>query len=284
MTEQTHNLTYDGLDRSYLLHVPPAYDGSALPLIVVLHGAGETARGSVNLTKLSEKADAEGFIVAYPNGTGAPQTWNVGYCCGDAQRLGVDDVGFVRKLIDEIRDGYAIDPKRILLTGVSNGGMLAHRVAATHSDIITAIAPVAAAIGGRISEDSPEVLPPKPMHPVSVIMFHGMQDRHIPYAGGEGARAGEVRIHASVARSVAFWVTNNGCVLDPETWVSENGTITRETWGGGREGSQVVLYTIEDGGHSWPGASIGLPGEHVTHEISATDLMCEFFVACGVHR
>src|SRR5580704_8834959 len=125
-------LTTGGQGRTYLLHLPPIYDGKrSLPLVIVLHGGGGNAPGAARMTGFSEKADKEGFVVAYPNGSGRLRnrllTWNSGNCCGYALDNSVDDVGFIRALIDALEKTRAIDPTRVYATGMSNGGMMTYR-------------------------------------------------------------------------------------------------------------------------------------------------------------
>src|ERR1700737_68016 len=149
------SLFFEGRDRSYFLHLPPRYDSKTLlPLVVVLHGGGGGVQaagarmqpGAVALTGMSLKADAENFVVVYPNGTGILRdkllTWNSGNCCGYALKHKVNDVGFIAALLDKLEREIAIDPRRVLVTGISNGGMMAYRIGCELSDRIAAIAPV----------------------------------------------------------------------------------------------------------------------------------------------
>src|ERR1035438_8717219 len=122
-------LTVGQRERTYLLHLPPVYDGKrSLPLVIVLHGGGGNAPGAVRVTGCSANADKEGFVRGYPNGSGRLKnrmlTWNSGNCCGYALDSDVDDAGFIRALIDELEKTRAIDPKRVYATGMSNGGMM----------------------------------------------------------------------------------------------------------------------------------------------------------------
>ena len=145
---------YNGQSRSYILHLPPSYNGeNEMPLVVVLHGGGGNAGNIEKLTGFSEKADKEGFIVVYPDGSGMFDryllTWNTGFCCGYALKNNIDDVGFIRTLIGYLQEKYAINPNMIYVTGISNGGMMSYRLGAELSDIVAAIAPVAGSIGGQ---------------------------------------------------------------------------------------------------------------------------------------
>lgn len=267
-------LTVGQRERTYLLHLPPAYDGRrALPLVIVLHGGGGNAEGAVRMTGFSKKADKEEFVVAYPNGTGRLKTrlltWNSGNCCGYALDSDVDDVGFIRALIDELVKTRAIDSRRVYLTGMSNGGMMAYRLGCELSDKIAAIAPVAGAL---------DVENCQPANPVSVIVFHGTADEHVLYNGGEPIQKVDrhFRVDKSVAYAVSYWVKENGCSETPQR--SEKGNIRAEIYSGGKDGAEVVLYTVNGGGHAWPGGESYLLGAEPTKEISATDLMWNFFI------
>lgn len=267
-------LTAGGRERTYLLHLPPVYDGKrSLPLVIVLHGGGGNAEGAVRMTGFGEKADKEGLVVVYPNGSGRLRTrlltWNSGNCCGYAMDKNVDDVGFIRSLIDELVKTRAIDPKRIFVTGMSNGGMMTYRLGCELSDKIAAIAPVAGALNVENCQ---------PANPVSVIIFHGTADEHVLYNGGEPIRKVDrhFRVDKSVSYAVSFWVKHNGCSEIPKR--SVKGNIRTEVYGSGKDGAEVVLYTINDGGHAWPGGESYLLGTEPTREISATDLMWDFFV------
>ncbi|HEY9344599.1 MAG TPA: alpha/beta fold hydrolase, partial [Inquilinus sp.] len=155
-TDVDATLPVDGVSRSYTLHLPPAAaGGDPLPLVVVLHGGGANADSAIALTGFSAEADAEGFIVAYPNGTGrlkptaetADQfSWNAGDCCGAAMRRDADDVGFLRALVSTIEQERAVDRHRIYAAGFSAGGMMAYRLACEAGDIFAGVAVVSGAI------------------------------------------------------------------------------------------------------------------------------------------
>jgi len=144
------SLTFGGRERRYLLHLPPSIRGAQpLPLVIVLHGGANTPEMAERMSGMSPKADSAGFIVAYPQGTTTPNdqlyTWNAGTCCGYALDNNVDDVGFIRALIEQLQAEYSIDPKRIFVNGISNGGMMAYRLGCELSDKLAAIAPIAGA-------------------------------------------------------------------------------------------------------------------------------------------
>jgi len=283
-----YELTLSGEDmepRDVIVHIPPAYDGSLqLPLLIVLHGGAGNGEQIQRLAELDADADEYGFVVAYPDGSGRLGerllTWNAGHCCGFALTNQVDDVAFIDLLIDRLLEHYAIDPARVYITGISNGGMLAYRAGAELAHKVAAIAPIAATIGGRVSEGEFELVPGTPDAPVSVIALHGLLDQHVLYAGGEAPEALDAgRVDLSVEASIAFWLNANGCNLQPETETLAAGNIVIDTYGGCEAGTEVVLVTIVDGGHAWPGARQRLVRDDPTRDISANEMMLEFFLA-----
>ena len=166
-------LRVDGRERTYLVDLPPRYDGRrALPLVLVFHGGGGNARQVRQQTGMSELARREGFIAVYPNGSGRLDgrilTWNAGTCCGYARQQRIDEVAFVRALLDSLQATLRIDPARVYATGMSNGGMMAHLVGCSLGGRIAAIGVVA----GELTV--PECRPPRP---VAVVLIHGIGHR-----------------------------------------------------------------------------------------------------------
>src|SRR5579859_6759791 len=169
-------LHYGDRERTYLLHLPEPLPNKPLPLVVVLHGGGGSAESAAKMTGFDAEADKDGFIAVYPNGTdkirpllnamGKPGflTWNAGGCCGYARDQDVDDVGFIRSVVAQVVKDNAADPERVYATGISNGGMMAYRLACEASDLFAAIAPVSGV---------QDVTSCKPAQPVSVFHIHG---------------------------------------------------------------------------------------------------------------
>ncbi|MCC6557211.1 MAG: polyhydroxybutyrate depolymerase [Polyangiaceae bacterium] len=268
------HLTVSGGDRSYLLHLPPSHDGERkLPLVIALHGGGGHAENMARMSGLSQKSDAEGFAVVYPNGTGRFEdkllTWNAGNCCGLALDRGADDVGFIRSLLDTLAARLPLDPKRVYATGMSNGGMMAYRLGCELADRIAAIGPVAGALSAK---------PCNPSVPISLVVVHGMDDEHVLYAGGAPKKRVDPhpRVDASVAAATAFFVARNGCDKAPAR--AEHGRLTQEAYTGCQQGTEVRVYSIKGEGHTWPGGRKGGPwGDEPAGEISANDLLWDFF-------
>ena len=159
-----------------------------------------------------------------------------------------------------------------IVIGHSNGAMMAYRLGTELSDVIAAIAPCAGTIGGKATEDSQLYVIPEPDCPVSVIALHGKLDENVPYDGGRGENASGSRIDLSANESISFWVQHNECNPIPQTNISESGNIITDTYSGGKNGTEVVLYTIVNGEHWWPGSD-----KDPYQETSATDVIWDFF-------
>jgi polyhydroxybutyrate depolymerase len=243
-------------------------------LVIVLHPGLGNAAIAARMTGMSTKAGKEGFFVAYPQGSGTlPDrllTWNAGKCCGYAKAHKVDDVGFVKRLIDTVKSEHNIDSNAVFITGMSNGAMMAYRLACELSDTVAAIAPVSGSL---------DIEHCRPEHPVSVIIFHGLKDKRIRFEGGKPHKQADwhERVDLSVDEAAAFWVTHNECDASPET--TETDTLLVRRFSRGKANSEVVLYALKEQGHAWPGGTKGrAAGDEPSREISATDLMWDFFL------
>jgi polyhydroxybutyrate depolymerase len=268
---ESKTLEFGGRKRTYLVHPPKGYDGKTpLPLVLVLHGAVQGAINVERMSGMSAKADKENFLVAYPDGTsrsGLAPTWNAGACCGYAMAHKVDDVGFLRALIDRLEHDYAVDPKRIFATGISNGGMMSYRLACELADRVAAIAPVEGA----------QDVECQPSGPVSVLIFHGTADLLVPYKGGTTPfQIGPKRTDTPVSSTVAFWVKQDGCSTTPKREETTQARI--DTYSGCKDGAGVTLYTIKGGHHMWPGTRLS------RNDVPATDIMWLFFAAHPKNR
>jgi polyhydroxybutyrate depolymerase len=259
-----------GVERSYLLHLPSSRGaGQPVPLLLVFHGAGGQGPGMAAHTGLTGPATARGYAVVYPDGI--ERRWNDGRGTSAEH----DDVGFVRILLDALGRELPVDPKRIYATGISNGAGLAYRLACDLPGIFAAIAPVAGAPAAALEERCAAT------RPVSVISFQGTRDRLMPYEGGNvSIRRGQV---LSAPRSAALFAEVNGCapsptvVAEPDT-VKDGTRVRRSVYGGCGEGREVVLYTIEGGGHTWPGGPpVGRLVGRVSRDLDATRTILEFF-------
>lgn len=265
-----------GVARTFLLHVPAYYDTiRRAPLVIVLHGHGESAENFEKYTGMSNKADREGFIAVYPQALGDPSDWHTAID-GPSKR---DDIAFVREIIDLLEHKYRIDHRRIYAAGHSNGGIMTYRLASTLSDKLAAIGVTAGSIG-MIDEHGDTLRIAPPPHPVSVIHFHGLADGDVPYHGGPESDGPDNIV--SVKNTISFWVNADHCASLPASQkTSDDGNVMVESYTPCAKGTAVTLYTIIDGSHRWPGDDVPwytFP-DRDDSDIVATDLMWDFFAA-----
>jgi polyhydroxybutyrate depolymerase len=275
-------LASKGVEREYLLHIPSQLPvEQPVPLVFVFHGGGGTAAGMMALSRFNAVADREKFIVAYPQGIG--RSWNDGRITqvSRAHRDNVNDLAFVDALLAHLSRQYRIDPKRIFATGISNGGIFSHYLAANRAERIAAIAPVAGGVAQPVAQTF------HPAAPVSVLIIQGTADPLVPYAGGRIAdRNGRDRgsVIATDA-AVNLWVRANASHPQPETSTlpdrdPTDGCRTQVfAWKGGTAGSEVWLYRVEGGGHTWPGGVQYLPQRFIGRATKDfdSDAIWEFF-------
>jgi polyhydroxybutyrate depolymerase len=256
--------------RTYLLYAPPSISKEhPVPLLLVFHGGGGHDYNMPHFTGFDDLADSRGFIVAYPDSLN--KHWNDGRELSPA-----DDVGFVRALIAKVKRDFHVDAARIYATGISNGGFFSQRLACDLSDQIAAVASVAATM--------PEPLVPlcHPSQPVSVMFIQGTNDPLVHIEGGYVARRNGRNI--SLADAVKFWLEHDETRSKPESTNlpghDTNGTsVHRDVYTGGNEHTEVVVYTIEGGGHTWPGGPQYLPAflvGKVNHDIDASEFIWDF--------
>ncbi len=247
--------TSGGVTWHYILHVPYSYQqGNAVALILNFHGYGSNSQQEENLTGMSAKADREGFIVVYPDGLN--NAWHDGPGAD-----GAADQQFIRDLIAALESQYTIDPKRIYATGISNGGGMANRVGCDMADVFAAIAP-----------DSGTYKDCNPARPMPVLAFHGLDDHIVPHAGGAPKA-----MEPPVEEWAASWGTRNRCSATPNITTPVDG-VTVRTWSGCKSNADVILYTLVNHGHSWPGSPV-MPKAITSQAVNATDVMWEFFKA-----
>ena len=281
-TSTTRSIIFAGLERTYRIRIPSSYDKSTpLPLLIALHGGGGSGEKMEELTLrgFNRLSDKESFIVVYPDGI--EKHWNDGRenVSYRAHREKIDDVGFISALIDHLVKQYNIDIKRVYVTGISNGAMMSFRLGCELSEKIAAIAPVSGAM--------PKDLVCSPLRPVSVLVISNKEDPMVPWEGGEirfgRQRFGEV---LSVEESVRLWVHHNQCssspanLLEPDKDPQDGTRVRREEYGQGKEGTEVVLYAIEGGGHTWPGGQQYLPAWIIgktSRDIDANEVIWNFF-------
>lgn len=285
--DQRGSITWDGLKRTYLSHIPPSWNSTTrMPLVIVLHGAGGTGEGMVKLTRgrFNALADREGFVVVYPDGTrfsDSPKTrWNDGR---DERYSQGDDVGFLSALIAHLGQTLNIDQRRVYATGISNGAHMSLRLARELSDKIAAVAVVAYAMQEKYASI------PVSTRPISVLVMTGTKDPLVPWQGGQTPYSTGERMLGkvlSLPETVKVLVAHNQCPTTPTVaWEpnrdpEDRTLVKREHYANCKEGSEVVLFAIEGGGHTWPGGWQYLPERWVgktSRDVDASEVIWNFF-------
>ena len=239
--------------RKVRVHVPASYDPTvATPVVLDIHGFGDDGEDQARISKVIARSDAAGFIAIHPDGHHSPRGGNAGVCCGSAASSGTDDTAWIASVLDEVESQLCVDPDRVFAMGLSNGAFMTYRLACELADRIAAIGAVAGVVG--ISQCTPS-------RPVPVFHVHGTSDFVIPYGGG-GFHGNE-----SFATTIARFTARNGCTAAPVT-TFEDGDATCVTRGGCTNGADVVLCTIDGGGHAWP-----------HDDLDATASIWQFFAA-----
>ncbi|MFZ4373839.1 MAG: alpha/beta hydrolase family esterase [Mycobacterium sp.] len=247
-------LTIGGLQRTYLVHAPAG--GAPVGLVLNLHGAGQTGGQQAALTGYNAVADQYGFVVAYPDGIDL--SWADGRGASVPDRQGIDDVGFLAALIDRLSVEYGIPAGRVFVTGMSAGAFMANRLACDRADLISAIAPVSGTLGTGV--------PCAPSRAVSVLQIHGTADQVVPYSGGGMIGRGGASEIVSAPALTGLWAAVDRCASPP---TPAPAAVPRLVAAGCAGGAEVVLVSINGGGHIWP----------ADQAISASQASAQFFAA-----
>lgn len=265
-------LTVGGQARSFAMR-PPRSASGAIPLVLVLHGNHPDASGQImrDWTTFDEQADAWGFAVAYPDGYGG--SWADGRGVTTADEAGVDDVAFLRAIIDWSAGRHGTWPDRAVVAGISNGAFMAHRLGLEAGDQVAVLAAVAGGLPASLRDT-------RPAHAVSAMLIQGADDTISPIGGGYSRHRGphgELRGRTlSLDETAGYWHTADRCPPGPgETHATE--FSSRNTSGSGAGGTRVVAWTVFGGGHTWPG-SAAAPGPTglSTQEFDAAEEICRF--------
>ncbi len=254
--DATWTITVGGIQRIARVHVPASYDPtSPTPIVFDVHGRTQNASSQMTLSDSKTTSDAAGFIAIYPESATSPTSWNSGTCCDPASTNDLDDTGFMTALLDEAESKLCVDAKRVYMMGMSNGAYEAHRIACELADRFAAVGPVA----GLLLFSGCE-----PSRPVPVMMVNGTADSLSQYDYVDDA--------------VAYWRDHNQCTSMSTTYAQ--GDASCVTHAGCTGGADVVLCTISDGGHQWPGGGTTLPflGKK-SDNLATTQALWEFFVA-----
>lgn len=247
-----HREVVGGLDRHWQLHVPGGYgDGESMGLLVALHGGGgsHTQLAKVGLDDLSER---ERVLVAVPNAWEG--YWNDGRRDPKAVsvRRGVDDVAFIRRVIEATSAEYQVDPTRVYVAGYSNGAMMSARVACDLSHVVAAVGMVAGSLGKKASKRC------EPAHPVSMVNISGPSDRVVPFEGGHISVRGRSRGHViGVPKTASIWGRLHDCAVAAEQAAedgdpNQNPKVSVQRWSGCRGETEIEVHAVAGVGHTWP--------------------------------
>ncbi|CDO87295.1 esterase [Mycobacterium triplex] len=262
-----------GMDRTYVMHLPP---GDPVGLVLSLHGGGGSGKGQKGLTDFDAVADTNNLLVVYPDGY--DKSWADGRGASPADRRHIDDVGFLVGLAEKLRNDYNIAPGHIFVTGMSNGGFMSNRLACDRADVFSAIAPVAGTLGVGVACN--------PSRPVSVWAAHGTADPLVHFTGGDVRGRGGLSHSISAKSMVDKWRSADGCQGDPVVQVLPSvgdGTIVRRIDSTAcAAATEVVFYQIDNGGHTWPGGKQYLPKAVIgptTRALDGSESIAQFFLA-----
>jgi len=244
-----HELAVDGLERSYLVFAPATPPAEPMPAMLVMHGGLGNADGVDRLYGMNKVAEREGFVAVYPNGPRIGRivlrqrrTWNAGDCCGPAAENDIDDVAFIRALIDALVEEHGVDRGRVYASGMSNGAMMTYRLVCEAPDAIAAAIPVAGTLvldecaGGA---------------DIPILHIHGADDENVPVAGGIGDRSLVDVEYRPLAETFALLAAMRGCG-EPATGIDAYGA--EETVYTCERGAPIVVRILPGVGHTWPGA------------------------------
>jgi polyhydroxybutyrate depolymerase len=278
-----HTASVGALTRTFLVHVPPhrrlSTSGLTLswPLVIVLHGSAGDASSIEHQSGMDSLADAQRFLVAYPNGTGGefglyPSDWNAGTCCGGAYRDNIDDLGFITALIKMVAAHLPLDTRRVYVAGFSAGGYMAYHVGCQ-------LAPSVAAIGvvsGSLADDACN-----PTKPMPLFAVHGTDDPEVSYLEDAPQPPGPIPpLAAGLPPSVQFWTALNGCNAK-----AAKGTTTTASPAVVQVNltsclvADVDFYTVQGGTHGWPGGPDAPGSQPPMNGLKASVLMWQFFIA-----
>lgn len=267
-TAQTtvHSFSFGGTTRSYRLHLPANYTGSAaVPLVFNLHGYTSNAMQQEFYAGMNAVSDTAGFIVCFPDGLN--NSWNSGFQL--PYYGGVDDVGFISVLIDSLQAGYNIDPARVYACGMSNGGFMSYRLAC---DLESRIAAIASVTGSMTTLQLNNCQCSRTM---PVFEIHGTADATVPYNTNS--------LSMGIDSVMRYWRAHNACMglalydTLPNYNALDSSYVTRQIYGGCTDNVEVLHYKVEGGGHSWPGAIFQIPNVVTNEDINSSVEIWRFF-------
>ncbi len=275
-TFTSHSLQFNGIKRTYKVYKPKGFDASAsVPMIIALHGRGANGKNGAKHMRLNPVADLHNTIVVYPDGH--KRSWDDGRNTTPASKAGVDDIAFMAHLIDVLKKDLPVDESKIYMIGLSNGAYLSLSFSCYYPEKLAAVCAVIGSMAPNPSEWC------NPQHPVPILLMAGNEDPIVPYEGGKITK----NLHSESVQTVfTFWAKHNNCVGSAEkisypNFKKDGTTVELERYRTCDKNTEVLLYTIEGGGHAWPGGSQYLPAFVVgraSQEIKAEEIVFEFFL------
>lgn len=277
-TDRAYDLQSGGLARHYLLHLPPGATAAPRPLVVLLHGRLGTGAGLERMAFFDRVADSAGVVVAYPDGW--RRSWDDGRPGTPAARRHVDDVAFLLALLDDVARRTAIDPGRVYLAGMSNGGFMTERMACEAPGRFAAVGVVVATLSDSLAGAC------RLGTPVPALFIHGTDDPLVPFNGG---RLGDRGNAVSADSTVALWAAWDRCgpsapALALADTAHDGTTVEVRRYADCAGGAEVVGYVVRGGGHAWPGGTQYLPVRFVGRASRNLDASLELWRFFARHR
>ncbi len=275
-------------DRLAHVHIPTGYkSGNVAPLVLVLHGAGGSGDYVLEKDGWACKADQAGFVAVAPNGLPAfprlkpaganPALWNSGQLKQNSPRAAVDDVAYIKQLLDQLKTTVNYDDQQVFVVGHSNGGMMAFRLASELSERVTAVG----AVAGLLTLENPQ---PKKQIPTLCVL--GSKDPLMPIDGGEVKLPWGTRQYKPVSDSLGRWAKAIDCEVEP-TVISEKNSERKVEYPSRLNGPTLTVLYLQGHGHHWPGFKSSLADRYVgpySTKLNATDEMWNFFEQCIVTK
>ena len=261
---QTYSFDHDNVNRSYIVHLPPSYSNSNLHAMVInMHGYGSNAVQEQFYSEMDGVADTANFIVVYPDGVNS--SWNSGQLW--SYNPGIDDVGFISALIDTMISNFSVDSTMVYACGMSNGGYMSYRLACELENKIAAIASITGVMSDSIYSNC------QTDRPVPILHMHGTADSTVAYNGTPG--------NTGVETGIAWWVQNNNCpgtptiTNIPDINLTDGCTVDKYYYGPCDNSTEVVLFRVNGGEHTWPG--VALPIGVTNQDIDGSGEVWKFF-------
>ena len=260
--------------RNYWLVRPEGIEKTKpAPLLMVLHGSAGSGEDMMTVTRrgFERLADKEKFVVVYPDAL--ERRWN-------DQGGTVDDVGFLLAIVDKLVADGLVDKNRIYVAGISNGGMMAQRLACEQADRIAGIATVAGGLPEPLQATC------KPARALPVLVIQGTEDPIVPWSGGAVAGFEDFGKVLSARETAKFWAANNRCgdggviAAEPDRDPKDGTRVKMEVFASCPAGAAVKLAAVEGGGHTWPGGYQYLPERFIgrtSQDVDANMLIWDFF-------